>query len=114
MQLAPVCYTVHVSWTLNLNGYSESRTCFTNLVSKINTIAVSPCFMMGLVAQILATFVFLKYGLGYHQKYCSNHTLIFSLEWFTLTFSIVIIIAKGRVHNFFAPLFSLYNMLLLS
>ena len=59
MQLAPVCYTVHVSWTLNLNGYSESRACFKNHVSKINTIPVSPCFMMGLVAQILATFVFL-------------------------------------------------------
>ena len=60
MQLAPVCYTVHVSWTLNLNGYSETSTCFVhvNLVTKINAIPVSPCFM-GLVAQILATFVFL-------------------------------------------------------
>ena len=60
MQLAPVCYTVHVSWTLNLNGDSESRTCFihVSLVSKINAIPVSPCFM-GLVAKILATFVLL-------------------------------------------------------
>ena len=98
MQLAPVCYTVHVSWTLNLNGYSESSTCFihVNLVSKINAIPVSPCFM-GLVAQILATSVFL-----------------FSLERFTLIFFIIIIIAKGRVHNLFTSLFNLHNMLLLS
>ena len=58
--------------------------------------------------------LYFSYGLGYHQKYCYNHSLIFSLERFTLIFFFVIIITKGRVHNFFTSFFNLHNMLLLS
>ena len=108
MQLAPVCYTVHVSWTLNLNGYSESSTCFihVNLVSKINAIPVSPCFM-GLVAQILATFEFLLW-LGLPSKILLQPQFDIFLRAVYVNFFLSLLLLQKAGCIIFSHLFSTY------